>query len=75
MVMRKTRHPAHDGLRERWTRTLLALRRPEAALPAGTSSPYAYADDLLARWTEPHRRYHTTDHLVAVLDRIGLLSA
>ncbi|MCM0677901.1 metal-dependent phosphohydrolase [Micromonospora phytophila] len=24
--------------------------------------------DLLARWREPHRRYHTVDHLTAVLD-------
>lgn len=24
-------------------------------------------DDLLARWTEPHRHYHTVDHLQAVL--------
>ncbi|MTE19611.1 hypothetical protein F0L17_10820 [Streptomyces sp. TRM43335] len=68
------RHPAHDELRERWTRTLLAVRRPDAS-PHGAPSPYAYADDLLARWAEPHRRYHTTDHLIAVLDRIGLLSA
>ncbi|WP_241027550.1 HD domain-containing protein [Streptomyces verrucosisporus] len=75
MATPKNRHPAHDGLRERWTRTLLAVRRPEAGLPAGTPSPYAYADDLLARWAEPHRRYHTTDHLIAVLDRVGLLSA
>ena len=26
--------------------------------------------DLLSRWSEPHRRYHTTDHLTAVLDVI-----
>ncbi|MDG9704214.1 hypothetical protein [Streptomyces sp. DH37] len=75
MATPKNRHPAHDELRERWTRTLLAVRRPEADLPPDTPSPYAYADDLLARWAEPHRRYHTTDHLIAVLDRIGLLSA
>jgi predicted metal-dependent HD superfamily phosphohydrolase len=24
-------------------------------------------DELLARWTEPHRHYHTTDHLQAML--------
>ncbi len=29
--------------------------------------------DLLRRWSEPHRRYHTTDHLRAVLDAVDLL--
>ncbi|MEU9778416.1 hypothetical protein [Streptomyces sp. NPDC047968] len=32
-----------------------------------------YADDLLGRWAEPQRRYHTTDHLVAVLHRVDEL--
>jgi predicted metal-dependent HD superfamily phosphohydrolase len=27
----------------------------------------AIGDDLLSRWTEPHRHYHTVDHLQAVL--------
>jgi predicted metal-dependent HD superfamily phosphohydrolase len=55
-------HPAHDDLRRRWA----------AAAPApGTER---YADDLLARWAEPQRRYHTTDHLVAVLDRVDELA-
>ncbi|MEO3750708.1 metal-dependent phosphohydrolase [Streptomyces sp. B6B3] len=27
--------------------------------------------ELLARWAEPQRRYHTTTHLRAVLDRLG----
>jgi predicted metal-dependent HD superfamily phosphohydrolase len=34
----------------------------------------ALGDDLLARWGEPHRRYHNLDHLQAVLshlDRLG----
>ncbi|WP_051342673.1 HD domain-containing protein [Pseudonocardia spinosispora] len=29
--------------------------------------------DLLERWGEPHRRYHTPTHLAAVLDRVALL--
>lgn len=29
--------------------------------------------NLLERWGEPHRRYHTTAHLAAVLDRVALL--
>ncbi|WP_200258457.1 hypothetical protein [Streptomyces sp. HSG2] len=35
--------------------------------------PAPYAEDLMARWREPQRRYHTLDHLTAVLDRIDLL--
>ncbi|NUR57372.1 MAG: metal-dependent phosphohydrolase [Catenulispora sp.] len=27
-------------------------------------------DDLVARWSEPHRRYHTLDHLTRVLDAV-----
>lgn len=39
------------------------------ALPASALSRTAAAagEELLARWSEPHRRYHTVDHLVAVL--------
>ncbi|MFF1969950.1 hypothetical protein ACFVW5_41255, partial [Streptomyces sp. NPDC058232] len=36
--------------------------------------PVPYADNLLTRWAEPHRRYHTTAHLTAVLDRIDTLA-
>lgn len=32
-------------------------------------------EDLLARWREPHRRYHTAGHLAAVLDRLEELGA
>jgi predicted metal-dependent HD superfamily phosphohydrolase len=28
----------------------------------------AAGDDLIARWSEPHRRYHTVDHLTRMLD-------
>ncbi len=31
-------------------------------------------DQLLARWSEPHRRYHTIEHLAAVLDALDVLS-
>ncbi|MGX6742089.1 HD domain-containing protein [Streptomyces xantholiticus] len=62
-------HPAHEDLRSRWLRALLAARDSEDC----AIDPYAYADNLLARWAEPQRRYHTTDHLVAVLDRIDEL--
>lgn len=30
-------------------------------------------DDLLARWSEPQRRYHTVDHLKQVLSSLGEL--
>ncbi|GFH36798.1 HD domain-containing protein [Streptomyces pacificus] len=45
-------------------------RTPDASSPA----PDRYADELLRRWTEPQRRYHTTDHLAAVLDRVDALA-
>lgn len=32
-------------------------------------------EDLLARYAEPHRHYHTTDHLAAVLDLVEELAA
>ncbi|WSL21728.1 hypothetical protein OG302_23420 [Streptomyces sp. NBC_01283] len=53
-------------LRARWHATL--LRASE-----GTPDPAPYADNLLARWAEPQRRYHTTAHLTAVLDHIDVL--
>jgi predicted metal-dependent HD superfamily phosphohydrolase len=31
-------------------------------------------EDLLRRYAEPHRRYHTTDHLAAVLARVDELA-
>ncbi len=58
-----------DALRSRWLRTLLPAR-DGACHP----DPYAYANNLLARWQEPHRRYHTLDHLTAVLEHIDVLA-
>lgn len=56
-------------LRHRWTQTLIAARDG-----ASTPDPLPYAENLLARWAEPHRRYHTTTHLTAVLDHIDTLA-
>ncbi len=56
-------HPAHADLRHRW-----------AAAVGGAEHADRYADALLARWAEPQRRYHTTDHLLAVLDRVDELA-
>ncbi|WP_419995990.1 hypothetical protein [Streptomyces boninensis] len=36
--------------------------------------PSPYGQKLLDRWAEPHRRYHDTAHLTAVLDRIDELA-
>ncbi|MER7664642.1 hypothetical protein [Streptomyces sp. NPDC096193] len=59
-------------LRERWTEALLAARRGPSA--ANVPDPLPYAENLLARWAEPQRRYHTTAHLTAVLDHIDTLA-
>ncbi|GAA2292834.1 hypothetical protein OKJ48_01815 [Streptomyces kunmingensis] len=54
-------------LREHWARTL------RATTDTPDIDPYPYADNLLGRWAEPQRKYHTTAHLAAVLDRIDVL--
>lgn len=58
-----------DALLTRWTSTLLAARAGREGPP-----PEPYGRNLLTRWSEPHRRYHTLDHLKAVLDRIDELT-
>ncbi|MFV0135182.1 hypothetical protein ACLGIH_18515 [Streptomyces sp. HMX87] len=64
-----------DALRTRFTRALDGARRSGAEPGAGTPwpDPVPYADNLLARWQEPQRRYHTLAHLTAVLDHVDLL--
>ena len=57
-----------DALRTRWTRALVGARGS-----GGGPDPVPYADNLLARWQEPQRRYHTLDHLTAVLDHVDVL--
>ncbi|MBD0840301.1 hypothetical protein [Streptomyces sp. TRM68416] len=57
------------ALRTRFVRALEGARSPGTAGP----DPLPYADDLLARWQEPQRRYHTLAHLTAVLDHIDVL--
>ncbi|MCD7441303.1 hypothetical protein K4B79_24150 [Streptomyces lincolnensis] len=59
-----------DALRTRFTHALEAARGgPDTPGP----DPLPYADNLLARWREPQRRYHTLTHLTAVLDHIDVL--
>ncbi|MEU7425931.1 hypothetical protein [Streptomyces sp. NPDC040750] len=57
-----------DALRPRFVRALEAARAP-----GGGPDAAPYADDLLGRWQEPQRRYHTLAHLTAVLDHIDTL--
>jgi predicted metal-dependent HD superfamily phosphohydrolase len=57
-----------DALLTRWSE---ALRRHQGP---GAPDPGPYGADLLTRWAEPQRRYHTTDHLAAVLHRIDDLA-
>ncbi|MFG2651167.1 hypothetical protein [Streptomyces sp. NPDC048436] len=60
-------------LRARWHATLLRASGGTPQTPDPAPDPAPYADNLLARWAEPHRRYHTTAHLAAVLDHIDVL--
>ncbi|MDX3247136.1 hypothetical protein [Streptomyces sp. ME18-1-4] len=59
-----------DVLRSRFSHALERARSP-----VGGPDPVLYADDLLARWQEPQRRYHTLTHLTAVLNRVDELQA
>ncbi|MET7566993.1 hypothetical protein ABZT04_00585 [Streptomyces sp. NPDC005492] len=57
-----------DALRARWTRALEGARAP-----GGGPDPAPYAENLLVRWQEPQRHYHTLTHLTAVLDHVDVL--
>ncbi|MEU6809035.1 hypothetical protein ABZ920_08520 [Streptomyces sp. NPDC046831] len=57
-----------DALRARFARALEGARGP-----GGGPDPAPYADNLLARWQEPQRRYHTLEHLTSVLDHVDVL--
>ncbi|WP_225803518.1 hypothetical protein [Streptomyces sp. NK15101] len=66
------REPHRDpdpDLLQRWNATLLAARAGRVG-----PDPAPYGRNLLARWAEPQRRYHTVAHLRAVLDRIDELA-
>ncbi|MEU9297974.1 hypothetical protein [Streptomyces sp. NPDC048266] len=59
----------HPELLQRWNATLLAARAGRVG-----PDPAPYGRNLLSRWAEPQRHYHTVDHLRAVLDRIDELT-
>ncbi|MFB4271864.1 metal-dependent phosphohydrolase [Nonomuraea sp. GTA35] len=44
-----------------------------AGLAGGSRAALALGAELIARWAEPHRRYHTLSHLAAVLTAIDQL--
>ncbi|MFJ6431800.1 hypothetical protein [Streptomyces sp. NPDC091416] len=58
-----------QSLRIRWQEALVAARGGD-----GGPDPSPYADNLLERWAEPQRRYHTIAHLAAVLGHIDTLA-
>lgn len=53
------------------------LRAWRDALPPSAPAPAVsrVGDDLLDRWSEPHRHYHTTDHLAHVLSIVDEYAA
>ena len=51
------------------------LLRGLAETLGGSADVESAGRDLLDRWAEPHRRYHTTQHLREVLAALDLLSA
>ncbi|WP_405856160.1 hypothetical protein OG361_22490 [Streptomyces sp. NBC_00090] len=59
----------HPELLQRWNATLRAARSGHEG-----PDPAPFGRNLLSRWAEPQRRYHTVDHLRAVLDRIDELT-
>ncbi|GGO86999.1 HD domain-containing protein [Wenjunlia tyrosinilytica] len=71
-------HPAHSALLDRWNELLGRARggtNPTDEPDGGEGhEPAAYGERLLSAWAEPQRRYHTTDHLIAVLDRVDELA-
>lgn len=45
------------------------------ALAGGSPASQATGAEVIARWSEPHRRYHTRHHLAAVLAAVDRLAA
>ncbi|WUE01986.1 metal-dependent phosphohydrolase [Nonomuraea sp. NBC_00507] len=59
-----------DGRGHRWA----ALAQRWEALAGGSPAARALGAELIARWAEPHRRYHDLAHLTAVLDAVDELA-
>ncbi|WP_018348816.1 HD domain-containing protein [Longispora albida] len=56
-----------DGLLAQWRETVVRCGADDPGSAAGA--------ELLARWGEPHRKYHTVEHLRAVLSHVDTLAA
>lgn len=63
-------HPRYDALLAEWNQLLRRCQESERG-GAGEQAPDPgpYGRELLERWGEPQRRYHTVDHLAEVLAR------
>ena len=61
--------------RERTPKRPVALASAQASWQALLPNAPALADDLLARWSEPHRRYHDVRHLAQCLAALDQLAA
>lgn len=61
--------PVHRSLLSRWNALLLSAREG-----ADGPDPEQYGRNLLGRWSEPQRSYHTGHHLLDVLNRIDELA-
>lgn len=59
----------HRTLLSRWSALLVSARGCTAE-----PDPEPYGQNLLGRWSEPQRRYHTGHHLLEVLNRVDELA-
>lgn len=79
LVRRLVRSGLRVPARRRPQRRDPVLARRWAALfadtPARPAAVRSAGRDLLERWSEPHRRYHSPAHLLAVLEAVELLEA
>jgi predicted metal-dependent HD superfamily phosphohydrolase len=70
--------PDDEKLVDRFVTSVRVAAAAPSAEPVATEPPAAAAQragaELLARWSEPHRRYHDRRHLAAVLDRLDELA-
>ncbi|WP_073499055.1 HD domain-containing protein [Actinacidiphila paucisporea] len=71
---RAAAHPRYEALLAEWNE-LLRRCQSTAAAQEDAPDPAPYGRELLDRWGEPQRRYHTLDHLSEVLTRTTELAA